>query len=409
MTQPVVVAPNDRDDYVSAMSHIGRRHAFATAWLVDCLADGACVPVCQFEDKPEVVVLAELFERECVGYGVARRLQLPLRLAWALSVHKAQGMGLSKVRFDPARTFDDGQAYVALSRCTNMAGLSLVSECRAKHLRCDRRAVEVVEHIDALKRRQFRGPAGLRGPVGATASAVRSRAGRRRRRGARGDAAAAAVLQCDLRTSPATPSSSRANRSISGATRGRISIETRTRLRPRRRSVSKKTTLLVECSETNALGRPTQRRPKVAGRAREGRPRVSETGLARVSDLRCESGVGAVRRGAGKCCFVTRSRTGPRPRRGATRPLRRRRRITGVLHLPRAARWRQRRVAAGSDARRRGNRRPASSSSSLARGSRRRPPAPGTKRVPCANRALVRRGAINRARRREDAQVATAY
>ncbi len=272
MTQPVVVAPNDRDDYVSAMSHIGRRHAFATAWLVDCLADGACVPVCQFEDKPEVVVLAELFERECVGYGVARRLQLPLRLAWALSVHKAQGMGLSKVRFDPARTFDDGQAYVALSRCTNMAGLSLVSECRAKHLRCDRRAVEVVEHIDALKRLpkdppifvdpwEQQHPQFGRGPVVA---------------GAAGPEAARPPPRCSSATYFAGHTIVFTGEPVHLG-RDAWSEFIKTRRGAVRTSVSGKTTLLVECSETNAQGRPTRDGRKSKDARKKGVPKMSET------------------------------------------------------------------------------------------------------------------------------------
>ena len=274
MTQPVVVAPNDRDDYVAAMSHIGRRHAFATAWLVDCLADGARVPVCQFEDKPEVVVLAELFERECVGYGVARRLQLPLRLAWALSVHKAQGMGLSKVRFDPARTFDDGQAYVALSRCTNMAGLSLVSECRAKHLRCDRRAVEVVEHIDALKRLPKDPPAFVdpweqqhpqfgRGPVVA---------------GAAGPEAARPPPRCSSATYFAGHTIVFTGEPVHlGRDAWKEFIETRGGFI--RGSVSGRTTLLVECSETNALGGATRDGRKSKDARKKGVPKISETGF----------------------------------------------------------------------------------------------------------------------------------
>ena len=75
---------------------------------------------------------------------------MPLRLAWALSVHKSQGMGLKQVRFDPAKTFDDGQAYVALSRATTMEGLSLVSPVLPRHLRCDSRALRVVQYLDSL-------------------------------------------------------------------------------------------------------------------------------------------------------------------------------------------------------------------------------------------------------------------
>ena len=150
MSQNVDVAPGTRDDYMAAKSHVKRRNRCTAAWLVDRLVDGARVPVCRFQDGPEVIVTATLFEREVAGIGVARRRQMPLRLAWALSVHKSQGMGLKQVRFDPAKTFDDGQVYVALSRATTMEGLSLVSRVLPRHLRCDSRALRVVRYLDSL-------------------------------------------------------------------------------------------------------------------------------------------------------------------------------------------------------------------------------------------------------------------
>ncbi|KAG5646037.1 hypothetical protein DXG03_004460 [Asterophora parasitica] len=62
-----------------------------------------------------------------MGNTEASRLQVPLILAWAMSVHKSQGQTLTRVKVDLGRTFEKGQAYVAISRATTMEHLQIMN------------------------------------------------------------------------------------------------------------------------------------------------------------------------------------------------------------------------------------------------------------------------------------------
>jgi len=86
-------------------------------------------PVVKFEtnngDK-ELMVYPEEFTIEGQGKVLAKRLQVPLRLAYAITIHKCQGMTLNKVEMSLKDVFEPGQAYVALSRVSSLEGLRLL-------------------------------------------------------------------------------------------------------------------------------------------------------------------------------------------------------------------------------------------------------------------------------------------
>ncbi len=73
--------------------------------------------------------------------------QFPLRLAWAVTIHKGQGKTFEKVIIDIGKgTFTHGQAYVALSRCTSLEGMILRKPLEKKHIWMDWRIVKFLTH-----------------------------------------------------------------------------------------------------------------------------------------------------------------------------------------------------------------------------------------------------------------------
>lgn len=72
--------------------------------------------------------------------------QYPIRLAWAVTIHKSQGLTFDRVVIDAGQAFAAGQVYVALSRCTSLEGIVLFSKITPQSISTDPYAIEFAKN-----------------------------------------------------------------------------------------------------------------------------------------------------------------------------------------------------------------------------------------------------------------------
>lgn len=98
----------------------------------------------RWERKEKVRVGNDWDERVIASFE-----QVPLSLAWAISMHKSQGQSFDKVHIDASKIFAEGQLYVALSRCRTLRGITLEDRINRTAFRTNPHVLRFMETINA--------------------------------------------------------------------------------------------------------------------------------------------------------------------------------------------------------------------------------------------------------------------
>ena len=104
--------------------------------FVKCEGDYDTIPVQQVEWQNNKYTINE-DTKEITETPVGSFIQYPLKLAWAITIHKSQGLTFERAIIDANAAFAHGQVYVALSRCKTMEGMVLSSRISQECIKSD--------------------------------------------------------------------------------------------------------------------------------------------------------------------------------------------------------------------------------------------------------------------------------
>jgi len=115
---------------VMLLKHISGTLVNGSRGVIDHFAegiDGDLIPVVCFLSGEVCQVDRDTDTKDLIGGQRFSRYQVPLRLSWAITIHKSQGMTIDYLEVDLKNVFEAGQAYVALSRARTLEGLRVLS------------------------------------------------------------------------------------------------------------------------------------------------------------------------------------------------------------------------------------------------------------------------------------------
>ena len=121
-------------------------HLDATGVSVQCPGDDKLITATQ-ETWENVKYTIDQESKEIAEDFVGSFSQMPLRLAWAITIHKSQGLTFDRAIIDAEASFAHGQTYVALSRCRTLEGVVLKTKINDNSIISDQRVLSYITEV----------------------------------------------------------------------------------------------------------------------------------------------------------------------------------------------------------------------------------------------------------------------